>query len=87
MSQVLLPGLPAWVEVSGSTSSLCRKLCRRNRSRSDQPFEVDSRCADAARGSVSGLVSAAGGGAGNPQWLPELAGSGVFYHPSPQRSD
>jgi hypothetical protein len=29
-------------------------------------------------GSVSGLVPAAGGGAGNHEWLPELAGSGTL---------
>ena len=41
---------------------------------------VDPGCADAARGSISGLVSAAGRGAGNPEWLPELAGSGAIRH-------
>ena len=52
----------------------------------DQLSEVDSRCADAARGSVPGLVFAAGGGAGHPEWLPESAGSGAIRHPPPQRA-
>jgi hypothetical protein len=51
---------------------------RCNRSRADQLTEVDPRRADAARGSVSGLVSAAGGRARNPERLPELAGSGAL---------
>jgi hypothetical protein len=39
---------------------------------------------DAARRSVSGLVSAAGGGARDPERLPEPAGSGAFCHPPPR---
>ena len=37
-------------------------------------------------GSGFGLITAAGGGAGNPEWLPELAGSGAIRHPLPRRA-
>ena len=37
--------------------------------------------------SLSSLVSAAGGRAGNLEWLPEPAGSGVFCRPPLQRPD
>jgi hypothetical protein len=63
------------------------KRLRRNRSRPDHPPEVDSRCADAARRALSRLVPAAGGRARNPEWLPELAGTGALCHPPPQRPD
>jgi hypothetical protein len=82
----LLPGLSAWVEVGGIASSLCPKALRRNRSRSDQLPQGDPGRADAARGAVSGLVSAAGGGAGHPEPLPEPAGSGALCHPPPRRA-
>lgn len=37
-------------------------------------------------GSVPGLVFAAGGRARNPEWLPELAGSGALCHSPPCRA-
>jgi hypothetical protein len=41
---------------------------------------------DAARGSVSALVSAAGGHALNPERLTEFVGSGALCHPAPLRT-
>ena len=61
-----------------------KRLCC-NRSLSNQLPQVNPRCAYAARGSVSGLVSAAGGLARNHEWSPEFAGSGAFRHTPPQR--
>ena len=63
-----------------------KRLCC-NRSRSDQLPQGDPRCPDAAWGSDSGLVPAAGGGAGNPEPLPEPARPGEVCHPAPQRVD
>jgi hypothetical protein len=76
--QATLRGLSAWVEVGGIAPPCAQKRLCRKRSRTDQRSAVDPRCAHAARGSVSSLVSAVGGRARNPGWMPELGGSGAL---------
>ena len=66
-----------WIGSVGSLQFSARNLLSCKGSRPDQFAQGDPRCPHVARGSYSGFVSAVGC-AGDPQSLPESAGSGAF---------